>query len=604
MVPRILLDRAEKRGKSLVFFFCLSLAACCLLLAASPVHAQGVAGSVANVNAVATAAGVAPGADLISTIGRIINIFLGFLGVIFLVLLLYAGFLWMTAQGEPKTIEKAKDILKQAIIGLVIIASAWAITTFVLNALTGATTDGGGGITGVGVAPGARGLRGSSGSLGRGIIESHVPFRNATNVPRNTPIVVTFKEAMDPSSFIAGWTDAASTTVSGLNAEAVKIFRTREDESVALSSNKARVRITSDLKTIVIKPIEYLGSPTANVGYTVSLKSGKNGVRKKDGSAAFGGSFAGGYAWQFEVSTVVDLTPPTVISATPLEPGSYPRNAIIQLTFNEAVDPTAVTGRTPNLEVAASDAGKTGSLIVSGEFRISNQYQTVEFVPDVKCGTNACGRDVFCLPGKKTIRVTAKAATLDPKNKPQAQLTTSGYDGVVDLAGNSLDGNNKDGAEGPPGDNYVWSFGTTDDLKLTPPLIESTIPGVGPGKNSNVPLDQSVQATFDTILQGSTVNTDNAQIAARGPSEKDPDTFWWSARLKFLGAKTTLFLDHRPYLPSGSSVATLNYYIPSFSSGIQDQYQNCYNPAGKCAAGVGQNGCNGKPQSAECAFTP
>ncbi len=570
------------------------------LLAARSVHAQGVAGSAVNVNAVAAAAGVATSADLITSIGRIINIFLGFLGVIFLVLLLYAGFLWMTAQGDPKTVEKAKNILKQAVIGLVIIASAWAITTFVLNALSGATSDGGTGITGVGIAPGARGLRGSSGSLGRGLIESHVPFRNATNVARNTSIVITFKEAMDPSSFIAGWTDAASTTVTGLNSDAVKIFRT--GESATLASDKARVRITSDFKTVIVKPVEYLGSPTVNVGYTVSLKGEKSGVRKKDGSSAFSGSFAGGYAWQFEVSTVVDLTPPTVISATPLEPGSYPRNAIIQITFSEAVDPTAVTGRTPNLEVVAESS--TSKTVVPGEFRISNQYQTVEFLPDVKCGTNSCGRDIFCLPGKKTIRVTAKAAPLDPKNTPQAQLTTSGYDGVVDLAGNSLDGNKKGGAEGPPTDTFVWSFGTTDDLKLSPPQIESTIPIVGPGTSSNVPLDQSVQAVFDTILQGSTVNTENAQIAARGPGEKDPDTFWWSARLKFLDTKTTLFIDHRPYLPSGSSVATLNYYNPSLSSGIQDQYQNCYNPAGKCAVGTGPNCCNGKPQKAECAFTP
>lgn len=572
-----------------------------------------------SVSAVSEAAGVSGGTDLITIIGRIINIFLGFLGVVFLVLLLYAGYLWMTSAGNAETVEKAKTTIRNSIIGLVIIASAWAITAFVLNALIGATTEGGGGLTGVGM-PGARGLRGSAGSLGSGIIESHLPLRNATNVPRNTPIIVTFKEPMDPSSFIAGWTVAASGTLTGLNADAVKIFRTRDGEGAALSSDKARVRVTPDYKTVVIKPVDYLGSPTANVGYTVSLKGGKAGIRKKDGSAAFGGSFGGGYSWPFEVSTVVDLTPPTVLSATPLELGSYPRNVVIQILFSEAVDPTAVSGRTPNMEVRASEPGKTDSSVVPGEFRISNQYQTVEFLPDVKCGTNSCNRDVFCLPGKKTITVTAKAATIDPKSPPQAQLTTSGYDGVVDVAGNSLDGNRKGGAEGPPTDNYVWSFGTTDDLKLAPPQIESTIPGIGAGKSSNVPLDQPVQAVFDTILQGSTANTDNARIDARGPGETNPDTFWWSVRQKFLTAagmdisvttgttaapeKTALIIDHRPYLPSGSSTTALNFYNPSILSGIQDQYQNCFNPAGKCAAGAGSNCCNGKPQSAACVFTP
>lgn len=569
--------------------------------------------------AVSEAAGVSGGADLIAIIGRIINIFLGFLGVVFLVLLIYAGYLWMTSAGNPETVEKAKKTIRNAVIGLIIIASAWAITAFVLNALIGATTEGGAGLTGIG-APGARGLRGSAGSLGSGIIESHLPTRNATNVPRNTPIIVTFKEPVDPSSFIAGWTEAASGTLTGLNADAVKIFRTRDGEGASLSSDKARVRVTPDYKTVVIKPVEYLGSPTASVGYTVNLKGGRTGVRKKDGSAAFGGSFGGGYSWPFEVSTIVDLTPPTVLSATPRELGSYPRNVVIQIQFSEAVDPTAVSGRTPNMEVRASDPAKTDSSVVPGEFRISNRYQTVEFLPDVKCGTNSCNRDVFCLPGKKTIAVTAKAATIDPKSPPQAQLTTSGYDGVVDVAGNSLDGNRKGGAEGPPTDNYAWSFGTTDDLKLAPPQIESTIPSIGAGKSSNVPLDQPVQAVFDTILQGSTANTDNARIDARGPGETSPDTFWWSVRQKLLTAagmdisvttgtvaapeKTALIIEHRPYLPSGSSTTALNFYNPSILSGIQDQYQNCFNPAGKCAAGAGPNCCNGKPQSAACVFTP
>ncbi len=567
---------------------------------------------------VAVAAGVSGGTDLITIIGRIIDVFLGLLGIVFLVLLLYAGFLWMTAGGAAEQVEKAKGLIRNAVIGLVIITSAFAITTFVLNALTNATGGGIGGVSGTGSGGGVGGLLGASGSLGNGIIETHVPGRNATGVPRNTPIIITFKQPIDPSSFVQGWTESASSTLTGLNSDAVKIYRTRDGESAALATDKVRVRYTSDLKTFVLKPVDYLGSPTTNVGYTVTLKGGKSGIRLKDGSAAFGGAFGGGYTWPFEVSTAVDLTPPHVVAATPIELGSYSRNVVIQITFNEAVDPTAASGKTPNLEVVASDAGATVGSAVSGEFRVSNQYRTVEFVPDLKCGTNSCGKDVFCLPGKKTIRVTAKAATLDPTAKPQAQLTTSGYDGVVDVAGNSLDGNKNGDAEGPPTDNFTWTFGTTDDLKLTPPQIESTIPGVGPGMSSSVPLDQPVQAIFDTILQSSTVTTENARITAKGPGEKDPDTFWWTTGLKLLtssgsdlstvtgtsavAAKSAVVISHRPYLPSGIGLDKLNFYNPSIGSGIQDSYQNCYNPARACGPGDGVNCCNGKPQSADCAF--
>lgn len=583
------------------------------------VSAQIAAGQE-NAQAVAQAAGIASSTDLITIIGRIINVFLGFLGVVFLVLLLYAGYQWMTSGGDAEKVKKAQVTIRNAVIGLVIIASAWAIVAFVLNALTGITGGGLGGIT-TGAGPGVGGLRGSSGSLGNGIIEYHLPPRNATGVPRNTPIIITFKEAVDPSSFIQGWTETASGTTVGLNADAVKIYRTRDGESSALATDKARVRYTSDLKTFVIKPVEYLGSPTTNVGYTVTLKGGKSGIRKKDGSVAFAGAFGAGYTWPFEVSTRVDLTPPTVEAATPLAFGSYARNVVIQVTFNKAMDPTAVTGKTSNIEVRGSEPGKTDSTLIPGEFRISNQYRTVEFVPELKCGTNSCGRDVFCLPGSKTIQITAKAATLDPAAKPQAQLTTSGYDGVVDAVGNSLDGNKTSGAEGPPTDNYSWSFGTTDLLKLTPPQIETTIPSTEPGKNSNVPLDQPVQASFDTILQASTLTTENVRIEPRGPGEKNPDTFWWSLGMKLLTAsgadistvtgtspvvavKSALVIMHRPYLPSGTGIDKLNFYNPFITSGIQDEYQNCFNPARLCGTGTGVNCCNGRPQDATCAFTP
>lgn len=65
------------------------------------------------------------------TIGKYISIFLSFLGVIFLILMIYGGFLWMTAAGEESKVEDARKIIRNAIIGLVIIISAYGITEFV-----------------------------------------------------------------------------------------------------------------------------------------------------------------------------------------------------------------------------------------------------------------------------------------------------------------------------------------------------------------------------------------------------------------------------------------------------------------------------------------
>ncbi|MBT4516731.1 MAG: hypothetical protein HOC78_02445, partial [Candidatus Komeilibacteria bacterium] len=77
------------------------------------------------------------------TIGGIINIFLGFLGILATLLLLYAGFLWMTSRGNAEKVEKAKLLIASAAIGLVIIVSAYAISRFILSKLYEVTEPGG-----------------------------------------------------------------------------------------------------------------------------------------------------------------------------------------------------------------------------------------------------------------------------------------------------------------------------------------------------------------------------------------------------------------------------------------------------------------------------
>jgi hypothetical protein len=70
-----------------------------------------------------------------SIIVFVINAVLGLLGVIFLVLILYAGFLWMTAGGNDEQVGKAKKLLTNSIIGVVVIVAAYAISYFVLTAI-------------------------------------------------------------------------------------------------------------------------------------------------------------------------------------------------------------------------------------------------------------------------------------------------------------------------------------------------------------------------------------------------------------------------------------------------------------------------------------
>lgn len=80
------------------------------------------------------------GDKLPSVIGNIIKIVLSLLGIIFLVLVIYGGFKWMFAGGDSGEVTEAREIIVHAIIGLIIIASAYTITSFVLDRLSEIST--------------------------------------------------------------------------------------------------------------------------------------------------------------------------------------------------------------------------------------------------------------------------------------------------------------------------------------------------------------------------------------------------------------------------------------------------------------------------------
>ncbi len=83
--------------------------------------------------------------DLRETVGSIIKVALGFLGVVAVVVVLIGGFQYMTAGGSEEKVGKARKWIISGIIGLAIILSAYAITSFVVESLLTATTEDGGG---------------------------------------------------------------------------------------------------------------------------------------------------------------------------------------------------------------------------------------------------------------------------------------------------------------------------------------------------------------------------------------------------------------------------------------------------------------------------
>jgi hypothetical protein len=123
---------------------CLIAAAACLALPILAFAAQTVydptnsglvdAGKAAQVNT---------SQDLPTVIGTAIKAALGLVGMIFLGLMIYAGALWMIARGDETKVDKAKNTIIAAIIGLIIVVGAYAITSFVVRAFNQPQSTGG-----------------------------------------------------------------------------------------------------------------------------------------------------------------------------------------------------------------------------------------------------------------------------------------------------------------------------------------------------------------------------------------------------------------------------------------------------------------------------
>ncbi len=75
-------------------------------------------------------------------VAELINVFIGFLSLIFVILILRAGFLFMISGGDKEKTDHAKRSIVNAIIGLILVLSAWTITTFSIDTIINALTSG------------------------------------------------------------------------------------------------------------------------------------------------------------------------------------------------------------------------------------------------------------------------------------------------------------------------------------------------------------------------------------------------------------------------------------------------------------------------------
>ena len=237
---------------------------------------------------------------------RIINVALGLLGIIMLSMILYAGFLWMTSGGDSEKVERAKLMIRNAIIGLVIILSSWGIATFIIRSLLDATSGGAGPSGGSG--PGGGGvLPGGGGSTSFQV--TSISPSGATPI-RNVQARFILSRSIDAATANAN----------------IRVIRV-SDSSVVSGS----VVVTGQIATFT--PSADCPAPNTdrkcfdeNTEYRAEIL---RGLRSTAGQAIVCGGFAPECSTTFTTGSLVDTAPPTAAIRIPFDGQSIPADDLV-----------------------------------------------------------------------------------------------------------------------------------------------------------------------------------------------------------------------------------------------------------------------------------
>ncbi|MBI4281340.1 IPT/TIG domain-containing protein, partial [Candidatus Uhrbacteria bacterium] len=247
------------------------------------------------------------------TVGNIIRIFLGLLGVVAITLILVGGFLWMTAAGNEEKIAKAKQLLLNAVIGLAIVLGAFAITSFVLSRLISATEGGAGDVSGVG------GGETSGGRLPADAFTVRAIQPSGDVTIRNITVRLFFTKSVDPK------------TVDG-NITVVKIA-----DSVGVAG-----KLAVDGAVVTFTPDVACPEPNADrkcfdasTGYRVEAVA--RAVQSADGKELLCG-IGGVCKSAFKSGTRVDTAPPKIEITSPSDGEFVPDNTGIPIDFTATDD--------------------------------------------------------------------------------------------------------------------------------------------------------------------------------------------------------------------------------------------------------------------------
>lgn len=328
--------------------------------------------------------------DLKETAFNIIRWALGLLGLVAVILLLYGGYVWMTAAGREERVKRAKRIIINALIGLVIILLSWAIVSFVLSVAEEVTGGGSGCVDGE--------EQGCYDCVGgdwvydpnngpqcvlpvdsfeiRNIVTScENPPDYRDNVYRCSDVTVIFNKVLDLTTveqntmndnLIVEECDATSDFNNCNNpSQPSPPFNTvppsaNEIEYSGASPKGDRAEIVALGKAFTFHHAQ--GLFRADTFYRLKVPKASGGIKSIDGKELTACEYVDGtpipgceesatyYGWIFRVGDQTDESPPTLEASYPeyVTDPDYPdrnvnRNAILTARFSEAIAPWTIT---------------------------------------------------------------------------------------------------------------------------------------------------------------------------------------------------------------------------------------------------------------------
>lgn len=325
---------------------------------------------------------------------NIINIALGLVGIILVTLMVYAGFLWMTAGGNEEQVSRAKRIIVSSIIGLIIVLSSWAIARFVIERLLQATQGGGGGTTqGGGGGPG--GGFGGGGTSNVFQVKSITP--QGTVSIRNVQVKILFSRPIDENT-----------------ANAIVVTRSG-GAAVPGTLNVASSMVTFVPSDPCPAPNASLFCFDADADFTVQIGSS---LRSIQGQSIVCGGFAPACTAAFRTGSLIDTQDPTVSMIEPIDGQAVPADSLVTLRA-QASDDSGVSyivfaDNGTRIDEAAPSAGTTPQ----------------DFTGDVQWNTAG-------IPLQSTRQLTARAFDIDSRERQSTAISvvvraSSCFNGVRD----------------------------------------------------------------------------------------------------------------------------------------------------------------------------